>query len=109
MDKKTTIIVILFENDPYISMPCPGVSVPATSTRELTPSQPHSSALYNMCYLMASDRPVYFSTIGVGFMEVYQHYWGRFSQHYFLSICDPGTPPPVNSTSDRYKTKHLDY
>ena len=32
---------------------------------------------------------LYFSTIGVGSMDVYQHYWGTES----------GDPPPVSSTS----------
>ena len=33
-------------------------------------------------------------SLEASFMEVYQHYvyWGRFSQHYFVSISDQGTP-----------------
>ena len=46
---------------------------------------------------------LYFSTIGVGFIGVYQHYWGRFygglSALLGSVFTAPGTPPPVNSTS----------
>ena len=88
-------------------VPAPGVSVPATST---SGADPEPTSLPRAFQHVFSDGPVYFSTIGVSCIEVYQHYWGRFSQQYFVSISEQGTPPPVNSTSEYTRLiPHLDH